>query len=421
MEQVYLTAATSDRAEPQPADKQAPAQYSVTIARSMDEALGLRKAWEEMQFHPNAELDFYRMIVSMRPEVLRPHIIVLYERGTPKAMLVGRLERTTIEFKIGYKTAARTKVRMLTVIYGGRMGEESATLDELLVRELIASLKQAEADVVLLSQVRVDSPLYAAWRSLPGVLWRDHFPVRCPHWQMSLDVPPEQLMKGLSNGTRWQFRKLQKDHPALVIKEFVAPGDVDALCSAMETVAAQTYQRGLGAGFVDNSENRNRFLLAARQGRLRAYVLANGQEPFAFWVGTRIRDVFYADFTGYASKLKKYSPGTFLFFKTLQALYSEGIRTVDFGFGDAFYKQRFGNKHWDEAATLMVAPTFRGLGIVLLRTGTTVINRAANKILARMSLLQRVKTSWRGRAQKHLRGAQPARSVESGEQPEAGG
>jgi hypothetical protein len=48
----------------------------------------------------------------------------------------------------------------------------------------------------------------------------------------------------------------------------------------------------------------------------------------------------------------------------------EGIPRMDFGLGDAFYKQRFGTEGWEEASVFIFAPTLRGLVFNVLRTST---------------------------------------------------
>ena len=80
-----------------------------------------------------------------------------------------------------------------------------------------------------------------------------------------------------------------------------------------------------------------------------AYVLYVADAPCAYWIGNRYQNVFYGDFVGYDSSYGKYAPGKFLMLKAIEDFCQEGIREIDFGLGDATYKQGFGDSQWEEA------------------------------------------------------------------------
>jgi len=92
-------------------------QVSIQIIRSVPEIEGIRRIWTRWHHHPNSDVDFYLHILRSRPEILRPHIIVIYRGGQPEAMLVGRLERRHIECRIGYKVVLRLQAAALSFIY----------------------------------------------------------------------------------------------------------------------------------------------------------------------------------------------------------------------------------------------------------------------------------------------------------------
>src|SRR5208282_240443 len=67
----------------------------------------IRSLWQDWRAHPNSDLDFCTAIMRSVPDVIRPHILVLYRGGTPRAMLVGRFENGRINVKIGYRNVMR--------------------------------------------------------------------------------------------------------------------------------------------------------------------------------------------------------------------------------------------------------------------------------------------------------------------------
>jgi CelD/BcsL family acetyltransferase involved in cellulose biosynthesis len=70
------------------------------------------------------------------------------------------------------------------------------------------------------------------------------------------------------------------------------------------------------------------------------------------------------------------------------------VKEVDFGLGDADWKQRFGDQQWQEASTSIFAPTMKGLGINGLRTLSTFVDQAVKRILEKTQILARMKRLW---------------------------
>lgn len=377
---------------------------SVTVLRNLTEVENVRGIWSSWQNHPNSDVDFYLTVLHSRPEVLRPHVLLLHRGGSPEAMLIGRLEEKPVEFQIGYRTVFRMKARVLTIIYGGRLGLESAAIDARFATELAGSLRRGEADMVYLSNVRLDSDLCHFARRAPGLLCRDHFPGARIHWKMKLPKTADPLYRKLSHGARGQLRKLVKDYNGKVnVRSFQEPDTVDYMIQSVDQIAAKTYQRALSTGFVDNRETRDRLHLAARRGRLRSYILYVEENPCAFWIGFLYRDTYYPSATGYDPRYRKYSPGTFVFMKLIEDLCSARVREIDFGIGDAFYKERFGDQAWKETSIHMFAPTWKGKKLNALRTSTVLLSYAAEWTLQRTGFLKNVKRIWRDRLRRKAR------------------
>jgi hypothetical protein len=163
----------------------------------------------------------------------------------------------------------------------------------------------------------------------------------------------------------------------------------------LEEIAQKTYQRGLGAGFVYDDENLHRMSLSANRGWLRAYLLYINKRPCAFWAGTLYEDVFYLDFTGYDPQFRQYEPGTVLLVRMIEDLCQHGIRKVDFGYGEAFYKQRFCNESWREASVYIFSTEIRSILINIMRTLVVSASNLAEKTLKRVNYLNKLKKYWR--------------------------
>jgi len=383
-------------------------EVTVRVIRTLAEIEEVRSTWVSWKFHPNSDIDYYLSRFHVRPEFIRPHIIVVNRDGRPDAMLVGRLDHLRLDLKIGYVHLPRPRVRVLNFIYCGLLGEPSPENCGLIVSEITNSLRRGEADLAAFSHIRVGSSIYEAARRLPGFLSRDHFPQVDPHFSMKLSGTMEEMYRGLSSNARHDLRRkakrLLKDFPGKVeVSCFREESSLEVMIRDLEAIAKKTYQRGLGVGFLDNAEMRQRLSLAARRGWLRSYILYVEDKPCAFWMGTLYQGTFHVDFCGYDPSYDRSSPGTFLLTRMLEGFGREKFDQIDFGYGEERHKQRFSNCKWHEAMVRIYAPTVRGLGIKVLVTLVHFIDYIARRVLDYGKLLPKLKRFWR----KQVRNCEP--------------
>lgn len=378
----------------------------VVVARSLSEVSALRDEWEKMCIDPNADIDFYQTIVQCRNEVLRPHVMVLKRDGTINSILAGRLERREFEAQLGYKKVRLASVRCLTLIHGGLLGDGSEDCVANLVKSVLESLRNGEADVAWFYGLDVDSAFYHAARRVGSLLTRDYFPGQIRRWKMRLPSTYEELYRGLSSNTKHNLKRYSKRlrdsfGDQVTIKQFRDLRDLDWLLADTEIVAAKSYHRGLGVGFICNEETRRTMMLAAEQGWLRAYVLYIAGKPCAFWNGILYGRTFFTSTTAYDPDFGECRPGTFLLQTMLQDLCAEKVvEEVDFGFGDAQYKRDWCEQEQLQTSFFLFAHTPKGLFVNCLRTPLTGVANATRQILTTTGALQKVKRVWRQRLAK---------------------
>jgi Acetyltransferase (GNAT) domain len=373
---------------------------SVRVARTWEEVYSLRDIWQRFQWNPNADFDYYRTVLDCHPEFLRPHVLIVTRDDTPEAILVGRIENTQLEIKFGYKTLPGPRVRRLTLIHGGLLGNDSNGNCAILVDSLLKSLSEGEADLVWFNHLKMDSPLYRAAREVSGLVSRDWVLPTEQHWRMQLPRSFEELYQSRSSNTRHNLRRytqrlLKKFGSELRIQNFQGKHQLEQLMSDTEAIAAQSYHRGLEAGFVNSQETRQLIALALDRGWFRAYVLYIRGKPCAFWNGLRYKNTFFTWTTAYVPEYRDFHLGTFLLQRMLEDLYREGeIEAVDFGFGDAQYKRDWADDGWLDASVCIFASTFRGALLNSLKMTSVALSVAAERVLT-PKLLQRCKTMWR--------------------------
>ena len=204
----------------------------VRTFRSMDEIREISEVWRKWQCHPNSALDFYSMILRMRPEIIRPHVLVVYRSNQPVTILVGRIENQRMELKLGYASLGRPRARALVLIYGGLLGEASVESCRALTYSIMDSLHQRDADLASFSFLHDRCPLLKLSQSLPAITSRDFFPSSQPHRSMSVPGGVDELYKRLPSkqrkNQRWQARKFQEAFPGgLDIRCFHDQGMLD--------------------------------------------------------------------------------------------------------------------------------------------------------------------------------------------------
>src|SRR5215475_11248144 len=102
-------------------------EISVRVLRSLGELEEARHAWSDWVQYPNADIDFFKMVLGHGSGMQGPYVVALLRDGQPQALLIGRLENTRLDLSIGYRRVFQPRVRMLTFVNGGVLGK----LDEI--------------------------------------------------------------------------------------------------------------------------------------------------------------------------------------------------------------------------------------------------------------------------------------------------
>jgi hypothetical protein len=384
-------------------------KVEIRIARTVAEVESLRQAWTSWGGHRDSDIDVVLMIIDSYPEALRPHVIALYRNGEPDAILIGRLEKKRIAFKIGYLTILRPLARILNFVYGAVRGNASPENSEILIREVVRCLQNDEADVAFLEFVPVDSPLYQKALSVPGFLNRDSHPAAQLHDLLevpdSMDLVYQRMSSDRRAVLRKRIRKLQA-HPAgeLRIVCYRELAEIERMFVDVERIAKNTYQRGLGAGFSDTPEVRERLGLAARKGWLQAYVEYLGDRPVSFWIGMLYGDTFVSEYMGFDTEFRQFAPGMVLILKVIEGFCTranrDDVKKLDFGLGHAEYKAFLSTQNWREAALYIFGPTWKGAFLKSVRWGTQSIDQLARKVLVSTAIFPPLKRIWRDKLAK---------------------
>lgn len=385
--------------------------FEVTVARSPEEIGSLRTAWKtllEQQESPvfNAEPDQFLSLVSAQ-QGARPHVILLTRGGEPIALVAGSIARTRIRCRIGYQHIRLPRLRCLTILYGGLLGQVTEEISGILLDEIRRSLAASEADVVFLNHLNTESAIYSAVMSrIPG-LCRSRFPRTEPHWVLtvpeSLDAFYKTLSRGHKANLRNYMRKMDNQYAErAVFKTYVQEEDVGPFLAAALQVSVKTYQHALGTGLDDSESMRDILRVAAGEGRFQGDILFVDGEPAAYQYGLIYRSQYLFEKRGFDPQWKALNVGTVLFLHVLRDLCDDktGPRVIDFGFGDADYKRSYCDKSWNEASFYVFAPRPVPILTNLMYSGMTGLSHGLTRFCEKAGLIRRIKRVWRNLLQK---------------------
>ena len=318
----------------------------------------------------NADPDYFETAIRGRDDAVRPHVLLLERAGEPRALAVGRVEEITLPCKLGYRTVYAPRVRALTVVYDGLLGDPSDEDTEIVFEELGAALARGEADVLRLRNLEVDSPLHRLATRTPSVLTRQHTSTTSVHWELTLPDSLDELLQSKSSSfrkdARYDERRLAKEFgdPPRSRSTATAPTSIGCLASS-RTSARRRTSAALGSPSATGARPRVDQLAAERGCSVPT---CSDRRRAARVRGRRSR--IRALRPGHAGlRPRPWSPGigTSPDAPARRCLRGPSVEVFDFGFGDAFYKA-LGDPKKLEEDVLVFASSPRGVRVNLTRT-----------------------------------------------------
>lgn len=353
--------------------------FALETIRNLSEVGALREVWKSWQKTRDSDIDFFSNTVRSRGNSCRPNVIVLSRNSRPDALLVGLTDRTKVPLRLGPVTVCHAELNVLQFVHGGLLGNASSENCTALVRKVMDSLADGEADIAVWARLDVQSVLYACALHMLKLLLRDHCPVLENHWFMNF---PKGLEAFFSSLGRSQRSKLSRKYKRVLnsfagrvqVRSFRTIVDLEQAIPDMEEIARKSVKRQFGFGFFDTPETREQLLVEATKGWLRIYILYIDGKPVSFWKGTLYERCLQADHTSFDPALSAFSPGFFLFLQLLENLQAEDIQTVDFGCWHGHLHPCFGRVRRTEACVQICAPRLRVLQYHLLQDLADYLN-----------------------------------------------
>ena len=382
-------------------NKHTSAEHSIRIIRSFEEVEEIRSFWEQQQWHPYTDIQYYLKFAEVHEGFIRPHVMVLSRGGQPETLVIGWIQKKRFNWKFGYKTVYKPQARCLFVEYAGILGANNESNCSALIEEIQNCLKRGEADFAYFKFIKHDSAIFSLTKEKPSFLCRDYFPYINPHWTLSLPGTYDEFYKSrtkkMKKTMRLNANRLKKEFGDNIhVKCYQLKDDVDRAIDDIETIAKKTFQRGLGVGFFDTPEGRTEWMFAAENDWLRVYVLYLNDKPCAFFTGYKYANIYHPEATGFDRDYQYYSPGMYLMMRIIEDFCADkDVDIIDFGFGDADYKRLYCDQKWNDAGVYLFAPTLNGIRLNTTRSLIAFCSHSAEKILNHFKMVRWVKKKWR--------------------------
>ena len=216
-----------------------------------------------------ADPEHLEIVLDHRPEAVRPHVVRLARGAETAALAVGRIEDVELPARIGYRKVLSPRVRALTLVQGGYLGDASEPAAHAVFSELTEALTRGEADVLRLRLLEIGSPSHQLAPGTPAALCRQ----RPPGSQRALAGREPDTSEGSSRPARRAFEKTSGTTEN-VSSPTTGTGSASRCSMTAPTAsavpghaldAAKTYQQALGAPFED-TPLRRRHELSIRRG-----------------------------------------------------------------------------------------------------------------------------------------------------------
>jgi len=230
-----------------------------------------------------------------------------------------------------------------------RAGDDPEELTALAGAMVGSLLGDGAVDALRLLNLEADSELARSCRGASETRPRSLVVPKIRWWaQLTDPVTGDRLDKPTKNSRR-QDNKLVRAFDGDVSFEVVTEvGQVDRFVAEASSIVAQTYQAAIGIGVRDDPAYRDLLVEMAEARALRGFVLRGQGEPIGYVLGDRWGDSFSLWALSFLPGYGHLSPGTVAMRRAMSSLADEGVARIDFGWGDAEYKRRFGDQRVDE-------------------------------------------------------------------------
>jgi len=292
-----------------------------------------------------------------------------------------------VKFCIGLRVFAVTKLRSARIFGGEPLLPRSPALYRRLFDGIFEDLPQVQS--IFSMHIPTESFAWDYFRG-EGSRSRRYFSYLWESKRHLIDLREgfDQYLGAMTAKTRYTLRKkvrVLREHGGgrLECRAVEAEDQLEAFLEAAERVGARSWQ---GRKLTEWNHSGESALVGpelkglARAKILRSYLLECGGEPCAYIVGYQFDGVYTYQEPRFDEALGQLSPGTVLLYLLLEDLFArDRPELLDFGEGNAPYKERFGNQTAKRGSLFLfrrnLANRLRQMSLVTFYSGVRLAKR----------------------------------------------
>jgi CelD/BcsL family acetyltransferase involved in cellulose biosynthesis len=286
------------------------------------------------------------------------------ERGETVGVVPVRVEREELLFDVASRALFRRRLKVANVLGSVPLLPEDRALYARLCETLLDP--RLGCDAIYLDTAPVESAFRRFAAEGAGALGLlTYFPYGARPWHLvRFPAREEEYFSQLKAKQRSELKRRTKklsEHCGgqLELVRVEGVGEVEAFVADAAKVSRNSWQHEvIGTRVADSVEQSARLRSMAEGGLLRSYLLRCGERPCAFALGYQHGDTYHGVEIGYDRDFTHLSPGMVLYHLLVGDLFSHRTPTLlNFGRGDADYKQRFGNVRREDVSIFLMRRT----------------------------------------------------------------
>ena len=361
----------------------------------------LRRRWEELVSAADQANAVYASPVwfdHLRRVTPEGELLLFAARdgsGETVGVVPVRVGREDLQYDVASRALVRRRLRVADVLGSAPLLPADWRLYARLCEALLD--RRVGCDAVYLDTAPVESPFRrfaAEGAAAHGLI--AYFPYGPRPWHLVSFPAREdeyfaQLTGKLRNELKRRTKKLSEHCGGqLELLRAEDQSHVEAFVAGAARVSRNSWQHEvIGTRITDSREQRGRLLSLAERGLLRSYLLTCGEQPCAFVFGYQHEETFHYAEIGYDRDFTHLSPGMVLYHLLVRDLFAHRPPSLlNFGRGDADYKQRFANLQRQDVSVIIFRKSLFNYSTVathslfraLVRGLRTAVRRVRKKV-----------------------------------------
>lgn len=379
---------------------------SVYALTTIHDIMSVSSQWDDYSYHPASDRYVFDLELSNLAPTASAFVLAARRNSEVVGLLVGRLEHKQAVFRLGYLPICRVKAKILAFVERGALGLLDDEIADAYLQSIHLQLETRGADFAHLASVETSSPLReSAVRVLPSFCLSAGESLE-RRWVIDVPHTFEDYLSTLSKKTRQRLRQheraLLRTHSGLSVSIVWPDHTMPAQWfDDVLSIYGSSYQNRLGLGRAIRVEEKTYWeaMLAAR--RLLVSIVYIDGRPVAFSRAHLCKKTAYFVTTGYDPEYAHNYVGEYSFVEMLRFLIRlRQVTVLDFGLGDAQYKEMLCGDYSDEGHLRIFSTCFRGQLIRFVSSASMRANTWVKQVIATLNLKTFLKNWVRRRALK---------------------